>query len=258
MKQNTNINIAMLQLMTTKQLKKWYQEYQCFMDEENLPDFFVKLNDDYASSTEASIFPPINKNDSFIFKIKKSLIKIKGDNAKATAFHEFTHIFDDCMLLQECDIRTRVILTKLYSEYHAIQIQLMCACQFDKNGQHKPLSASDIVRDNIYSRPINDYLEFITADYKATIADRTKSSHIDCFDILLHTIYYMSSIEFFKNYCIFNIHSYIDENYCMELCGKELIELISQYKNTDFTLSSFEIMNELDVLIAKNINNNLS
>lgn len=100
-----------------------YKDFKKFMCYDELPNFVVN----YVDST---VSPQINYNAQILPYHKPIILNvninsIKSENFKATLVHEFTHLYDYSIISKwYTDIEMKDFM-KLYSEYHASQIQIL-------------------------------------------------------------------------------------------------------------------------------------
>lgn len=198
-----NSNPAMVKLSLLQKIKPIYSEYKNFIGNQKLPDFeivpFSRLKTN--NSTEASI---TFKDKKYILNIEQHVFTIKPKTTKSVLFHEFTHILDETTLLQQLRYEDRKTLLHAYTEYHATQIEMMCACNFKNINDNRRLIDTDIIYDGNVPQNIADYLKFEEIDYLSTVKRYIlqNNPHGDLM-ILIHSIYiHKVKLTFLTNFVI--------------------------------------------------------
>ena len=141
--------------MESTKIQSFFKKYLQFMNiDDNIPPFKVTYVDsrqtkgiDYSASVNL-YKNPLNLN------INLSIYDPKSRNSKATLFHEFTHILD--YYTYEKYLTTPVIKQgfKLYSEYHATQIEMIYKYNLVENIA-QVFDITDIYKDDLMKDIIN-------------------------------------------------------------------------------------------------------
>lgn len=170
----------------------WYKEYQTFMRWNDAPSYELEF---YYSKDHCTSYYNKDENGTHIITINELLIPTHRNNAKAIAFHEFTHLFD------RCNINGDDTLLNICGEYHAVIVQMKCAMNFKMVDDNIIISENDVVYDGIKTYNVRDYIKYITHNVKFTIEDYL--SHIDeehILEAIRHSIYYFAQIDFFNDH----------------------------------------------------------
>lgn len=238
-----NMNPAQYQLSITQKVYKYLNEYKTFVDNENIPRPKVELSK-YLSGDEAQI---TYKKPNYILKLLDKLFEVKSKTIKSTLFHEFTHILDYIEAPHNLSFDERRRILHAYTEYHAVQIEMKCACGFNKNNENKQLDRNIIVYDGFEPQNIIDYLKNYEIDYietvKSAIQDLDAQSLVSFWE---HSIYYQSKIDFFNKFCDFDIKQIIDVDIVYQICGNYFQKLILSI-NSD-KLSYENLLNQEELL----------
>lgn len=130
-------------------------------------------------------------------------------------YHEFTHILDAITLFKNYNESKRNILLSIYSEYHASQIELICAIGFKTFCHDKRIDLSKTLIpyknttssvEKEYLRPLNDALKIIQQDNDS--------------------YYNIYVVEYYQNYTIFesNLMYYLGKkNLCVEISIENIL-----------------------------------
>lgn len=222
-------NSEIIRIQTEIEFEKWYQEYKQFIGYDDLDTFKLEF---YYSKEHCTSWceHPNSRIEPHIIHINELLLLTHGINAKATAFHEFTHIYDHCKLLQNIkltkDDKNGLLLA--YTEYHAVTIQMMIALRFQSIQENKVIKMTDIVYDEVKTQNVKEYLD--TQTYNAKITTKAyleKMSVKDAIEAIRHTIYYFAMVDFFRKYIDDKqmVEQYIDLHYFTKLFGTDIVVL---------------------------------
>ena len=234
---NTNIKIQ-----TKLCFDKWYKEYQKFMGWNDAPKYKLKF---YYSKEHCTSYHDIEKNNLHIISINELLIPTHHNNAKAIAFHEFTHIYDHCNMNDD-------YLLNICGEYHAVSIQMKCALNFKSINDKVQIKETDLVYDGIKTQCVKDYLIYITKDAKDTIKYLLNRNDVKHFiEAIRHSIYYFAKVDFFVKYIedIKRISMYYDIFFLTKLFGVDIVALHILLQKLD--LSDKEKLSEIHNLICE-------
>lgn len=185
--------------ITKKTVMELRKPYCKFMEIDNIPFFDVKT---FKNNNSAQAFVSYSKDNAPILNLKYDFIPMLKDNAIPVIYHELTHIFDNDTLLPELDLKTKIPFIKMYSEYHAIQVQMKSAVHFEKYSDNKKITLDDKTYDWFKNKTVQEDIIFKTRDFVATVKDilnKKQTGYI--FDLLLHCTYYLSMCNFWENNC---------------------------------------------------------
>lgn len=261
-----NMTPQILDMQTKTQLKKWYDEFHIFMQIPNkLPDFNVNIFDSTNLKQKISVFfsmtLPRTKVDKPMFNIERHALLVEQENMKSTVFHEFTHIYDNKMLIQDFDDDKRPMLLSLYTEYHAVQNQMKAAMGFNLFSDNNYFNENTPVLIGVKrdTKTVRAYLDFMTKDYINTLNNFYAGSKNNTkMDILRFGIYYISICDFFERYCSDSIAAYIDKAYFDNRFGNQFKSLCDEIRTTNLSLNSFvrqiQYANEISGVIDAQMN----
>lgn len=187
---------------TKAQFDKWYDEFKKFLSIQNLPlyhlDFYYSK--EYCTSSCAHPEDPIN--DTHVIKINELLLPTHGQNAKPIAFHEFTHIYDSAHFYKLFGKHKHENLTTPYSEYHASQIQTICALGMESVSDNKMIRLSDRVYEGILTQSftVQSYISYVNNNFVETIDYYFSTNCVQpinsrFINILRHITYYYGIID---------------------------------------------------------------
>lgn len=172
-------------------------------------------------------------------------------------FHEFTHILDYINAPQKLSFDENRRILHAYTEYHAVQIEMKCACSFNNSEEvkniDKNIDKNVIVYNGFEPQNIIDYLRNYEKDYIETIKDTMQD--LDAQSLISfwrHSIYYQSKIDFFDKYCDFDIKQIIDVNIVYQICGDYFQKLILSLNNDKL---SYENLLKQDELLNNTVKN---
>lgn len=109
-----------------KQILATYENYQRWMGIKDLPLFKIK----HQKTPTDGLFAEIDFENPLTLYIDPVLWTYKTDTIASILYHEFTHIYDACVLFGSIEARNEDLL-HFYTEYHATQIQVLKNCEFD-------------------------------------------------------------------------------------------------------------------------------
>ena len=204
---------------TKSYFDKWYKEYQNFMEWENAPNYKLKF---YYSKEYCSSYYKKDKNNLHTITVNELLLPTHHSNAKAIAYHEFTHIYDHCNIIDDDNYLS------ICGEYHAVNIQMKCALNFKSENDDIKINETDLVYDGINSLTVKDYLLYITKDAKVTIESYLDKNDINgIINALRQTIYYFSKIDFFSKYMldIQSVSECYDLFFLTKIFGVDIVSL---------------------------------
>lgn len=262
MKKNNNLLVNKMYLI--QKVKSLYNEYKKFINCDLLPDyelhpfnFLINKNNIIENSMSAKVE---FKNNTPILSIEENIFKIKPQTAEAILFHEFTHIWDETTYLQNLSYEERKFILHSYTEYHATYIQMMRACNFNNIKDDKKLDENVTVYDDNKPQNIINYIKSLENDYLDTVRNIIFKDFqpIDTLMLIIYGLYLQSKIDFFENYCSFNINQLINTQVAIDLFGDNFNKLIELIRNPcqDNTVEWFEKQNNLRLLSGTDIHKN--
>lgn len=255
-----NMNPVLIKGALTSKIAPFYEEYKDFMLFYNLPKFEVKpYNGTEKKSATTSISYSKNK---FVLSIEQHQFTLARGTIKSLLFHEFTHIYDYTTILPDLSYSERNELLHAYTEYHATQVEMMCACDFKKVNDIKRIDNEQIIYNGNCPMNIIDYLIFEKQDYLETVKELVtqKCTIHDEIMVIVHSIYYQSKMDFFNKYCSFNISEVTDIYSAQNICGDKFVQLISLITNSEKLnkkeqfVSQYNLFKEVGLYIHTNKN----
>lgn len=176
------------------------EEYFSFMNCNGLPRF--QINFDQKNPRISMMIIPKVKGEDYILKTNISFTEIMQNNARSLLFHEFTHIYDRELLLEECSWGEKGLLLGLYTEFHATIIQMKIAIGFQSESENTSFTSSAMINDAFDEM---SFLDYITRDwednfafFKRWLEDGCPISRIEC--LLDQTMYLSAKLFFAKRY----------------------------------------------------------
>lgn len=201
-----------------RKLSELNVKYCNFMNIEKLPDY------------ETNVFKNNNSTHTYVeFGENKPILNIHSDyfpllksNATPVIFHELTHILDNSILLPELAIDKRHILTSMYSEYHAVQVQMKSSLHFETFDTDYKFKLETKVHDWFDNKNVKEDIVYKTNDFIATIRSILNNKReIYTYYLVLHCVYYQSMCDFWKNYCQSDITNMLKDNVFKTFFGTE-------------------------------------
>jgi len=253
-----NQNPALIKLSLANKIYPIYEEYKRFISSQSLPKFEILLFNNLKTRRTESASMTFIKG-KYILNIEQHTFLITTQTINTLLYHEFTHIWDDVTFLQDLKYIERKKFLHPYTEYHATQIEMMCACGFNKMDDNKALDKDIIVYEGNSPKPITEYIKFIQEDYLATIKDKMRNNCPPgaAVKIWLHSIYLQSKIDFFKHFCEFNIDEFIDINIAEKICGEHFIQSIQLIQSdTCKDIQYFKDLYNTTLKVGGDIHNN--
>lgn len=237
-----NKNELILLKQTEFEIKKYYKEYEKFMNIPfNMPQFQIKYR-----KASKNIFANVKEIDSkFVLTVDPILCKTPF--AKFTLYHEFTHIYDN-LVMYDFGIHQSYIY-HVFTEYHASQIEMMVRLNLitpfgtiDNNINHKSIFEGLISEKNDFQKRVSILNLSVTNDF---------SKAIDWF------CYYIGKVNIFVYY--FNEYnvSLLDLTEFVNTFGNEIVSLQKILFQADTSNISIEdIINIADqhLVLVKNFN----
>lgn len=240
MKSAKNKNDILLEM----RIMTLYNSFQQFIDCKSMPKLKIKLIpwQERITSLRRMTFSNIKmlSNGLALLETVKENPKIMGDGLMAHYYHEFTHIYDDVTISSDFDLEIPSI--KLYTEFHAEQVELKAALGFTSEIEDRKVALSETLKINVQlenvSKPLSlgDYLNYLTVDQKRLIPEwieAYKQERIDNADAALlelfrsflnSSTYYLSTVHFARKYCTESVDELVDVNIYDSFMGSGLQE----------------------------------
>lgn len=243
-------NQEKIRKQTNSQFDQWYEDFKKFISIQNLPSYHLDFYYSKEYCTASCVHPEDPINDIHVINVNELLLPTHGQNAKSIAFHEFTHIYDSAYFYKLFGKYKRENITLPYSEYHASQIQIMCAINMKNVHDDAKVNLYDRVYDGLLAKKftVQSYIQYINNDFTQTIAyyystKCTTPIESRFIDILRHITYYFGIIDFISSRLGNN--SYIENkyDYITDKIGGKIILLHN--KLLDFNCDNLQDYNYL-------------
>ena len=137
------------------QIRKEYKKFSKFIGSDQLPKFNIEFVDptiediNYGMKVKYSPSPTLKINMGFM---------IRG-NFQAMLFHEFTHLWDNAVLCNNKDEKTKRKILSLYSEYHASQVEFLKFIGCDELNSNKKVAPTDTFKHSGEKHTVQQYFE---------------------------------------------------------------------------------------------------
>ncbi len=233
-----------LKQKTIKKVKEYVLEYKTFMNIKEFPEFNIipfSDNQNMHVSFENNI-PELFINETYI-----SVLKTKS---KCGIFHELTHILDNKNLLPCLDKKEKEPLIKSYSEYHATQVQMKTSLKFYNYQTNYYFTKDTKVNDWFDNKTVKEDVIYKTRDFVKTIQVLILQNN-NAYNIWLHSIYYLSQIDFWNTYCKDNLSQYIAYDFLDILFKNVFKSYIFLLKNCNCNIKDFERIYKAQNLMMK-------
>lgn len=233
-----------LKQKTILKVKEYVSEYMSFMNITNFPEFDIVP---YSNNQGMHVNFENNIPELFIDERYTSILKAKS---KPGIFHEFTHILDNKILLSDLDKKEKKPLIKTYTEYHAVQVQMKTSLKFYNYQTEYYFSKDTKVHDWFDNKTVKEDVIYKTNDFIKTIQTLIKCDN-HTYEILLHSIYYLSKIDFWNTYCKDDLSKYIAYDF-LEILYKNVFESYQfLLQNCDCNIKDFERIYNAQSLMMK-------
>ncbi|MBC5688226.1 hypothetical protein H8S37_04690 [Mediterraneibacter sp. NSJ-55] len=229
-------------------INSYKEEYKKFMLISTFPDFNIVIDDTLGANLKTTFDKGIPT-----FLLSSTYIPELKSNARPGVYHELTHILHDSTILTGLNKQQREPYIKWYTEYYATQVQMKAALGFNNYYENYKFQLSTKVNDWIYKKNVAEDIAYKTLDYKSTIQSFIKNK--DIYHIILHSIYYLSQINFWNKYCKEDVSKLIDYEFISLLLGKHDIEILDGLlKNPEIdNFSYFSDLNSISNQISNKI-----
>ena len=258
-------NQEKIRKQTKIQFDQWYEDFKKFISIQNLPPYRLDFYYSKEHCTSSCIHPEDPLHGVHIINVNELLFPTHGQNAKSIAFHEFTHIYDSAYFYKLFGKYKHKNITTPYSEYHASQIQIMCAINMRNDHDDIMINLSDRVYDGLLTKKftVQSYIQYVNNDFIQTIdyyyspkcATPIESRFID---ILRHITYYFGIIDGISHHLVNK--SYIENkyDYIVNTIGDDIQILHDKLKSFNSTnLQDYCFLYELWIQIGIKITNTL-
>ncbi|OYP43058.1 hypothetical protein CG709_04525, partial [Lachnotalea glycerini] len=124
----------------------------------------------------------------------------KPELIKQSLFHEFTHIYDWIELQKVVMLmNNKIIFYRVYTEFHAKQVELACALGFENIDKYKEFKSSTQIPYYGSVLKLNENLSTEAENYRDRFIEEPNKTNLD--DFILTTFYYLGTASFCKKYC---------------------------------------------------------
>ena len=233
-----------LKQKTITKVKEYIPEYKAFMGINYFPKFDI-----IPFSNKQNMHVNFEKSIPELF-INETYTSILKSKSKPGIFHEFTHILDNKTLLPDLENKEKEPLIKTYSEYHAVQVQMKASLKFYNYQTEYYFSKDTKVNDWFDNKTVKEDVIYKTNDFVKTI--QTLISRENCtYGILLHSIYYLSKIDFWNTYCKDDLSQYIAYDF-LEILYKNVFKSYQfLLQNCNCSIKDFERIYNAQTLMMK-------
>lgn len=224
-------------------------EYLKFMNIDTMPDFDVDVLKNKSPDLHTS-----HKSKVPVIQIPEMYTTLLKENAKPGIYHEFTHIVDHASILINMPIEQQNKYLRWYTEYHATQVQMKKSLRFNSYYDEYHFKTTTTVHDWLDNKTVKEDIKFKTDEYVDKIKELYRSKN--SYRIMLHSIYYLSQIQFWRAYCSESIENLIDWRLISAILGhKEIEVLLEQLRNPNvsdvrYFIKLKNIMDDISVKIA--------
>lgn len=222
---------------------KQYKEFVLGVDMPELDNQNIQIVDFGNTIGEpiARIIPPNNRNGKYILKIDYSLY-FMNNVLKSILFHEFTHILDYSSLFNNLDDQEALI--KLYSEYHASQIQMKALLGFYNLEDNKNIMFKDMIYDVDKLVTVEKYFLDKRNEYITILNQSNLFNKDNLRQNTYNLMYYLGNLSVIKNHCNEDLREILDINIFIGRYGvemKKIIDILELYDDC-FNTEEFKLM----------------
>lgn len=182
------------------EIKAFYEEFQTFMNWDHPLDF--KIEAAVTTSDErkswATVRPPENEKEPYVLEVDVTASAVRKNDYKMLMYHEFTHIYDGLTIHDKAKQKGIERTGSWYTEVHATEIELMCACDFDSAASSQKVDIKKAIP--YYGTEIT--IEEFGSRKRSEIESRI--SQKDIVGAVKHLQYYIGYIRFAKYHCALN------------------------------------------------------
>lgn len=192
-----------------RKLSELNVKYCDFINIEKLPNYKINI---FKNNNTTHTYVDFRENEP-VLNIHRDYFPLLKSNAAPIIFHEFTHILDNSKLLPELATDKRHILTCMYSEYHAVQVQMKNSLHFETFDADYKFKLETKVHDWFDNKNVKEDIVYKTNDFIATIKSIINNKNeLYTYNLVLHCVYYQSMCDFWKEYCQTDITNMLKDN----------------------------------------------
>lgn len=225
-------------------IRKWdisikneiYQEFKIFCNNDNLPDFETEYSDINGSTECAMSVNPILR-PPIILHINTDFMIQKPELIKQSLFHEFTHIYDWIELQKIVMLmNNKIIFYRVYTEFHAKQVELACVLGFEKMDNYVQFKSSTQIP--YYGSILKLSVKLCTEAEVCRNCFIEEPNKTNLNNFILTTFYYLGTANLCKKYCSIEYlwsTDYLEE---FENDFNDIAMRLSKFKNTKYEINS--------------------
>lgn len=206
---------------TKKYVNNCIPEYLKFMNIDKMPDFDIDAFKNKSPDLHVSHDSKIP-----IMHIPEMYTTMLKENAKPGIYHELTHIIDHATILTNMSIEQQNKYLRWYTEYHATQVQMKKSLRFNSYYDDYRFKTTTFVHDWLDNKTVKEDIKFKTDEYIDKMKELYQSKNK--YRIMLHSIYYLSQIHFWRDYCSENVEGLFNWKLISAILGYKEIESLSE------------------------------
>ena len=182
------------------EIKAFYAEFQIFMGWDHPLDFKIEAAVTKAEERKswATVRPPATENEPYVLEVDVTASAVRKNDYKMLMFHEFTHIYDGLTIHKKAKQKGIERTGSWYTEVHATEIQLMCACGFDSAFSDQKVLITDTIPYYGMEISINEFGNRKRSEIETRLGQRDISGAVK------HLQYYIGYLRFIKYHCASN------------------------------------------------------
>ena len=263
MKKHKNKEDLILEIIIKSKIQELFKEFKVFMDNPELKlcevEVFNGLLSRERGTITSTVVYPQNPKQKLKLRTERFNSAIYGKGIKAHYYHEFTHIYDYYNMMKLFDFNEIASYTRLYSEFHASEIEMKVAMGFSTAYAFKNISLNEEISIGPNDISLGEYIKKETLSYYKGIPILFKKYNenplpnnlaILLHKLLSHSMYYYSKINFLERYCIDDFSDKVDRLIFSDVLGEE-IECVFELLKTDvIDKSVLVLINEYESKIA--------
>ena len=255
------------ELIIENKLKSKIQElfgsFKVFIDNPELELCEVEVFDGLLSrkrgAVTSTVIYPENPKQKLRFRTERFNAEICGKGIKAHYYHEFTHIYDYYNMMKIFDINELSSYTRLYSEFHASEIEMKSAMGFSDAFVFKNISLADEIFIEPNDLNLGEYIKNETSSYYREIPvwfneyneNSTPNSLANLLHRLVnHSMYYYSKVHFLEKYCIDDFSDKVNLSIFPDILGEDIKQIIELLKTDTIDKSILVSIKEYDSKIS--------
>ena len=257
------------ELILENRLKSKIQElfwgFKVFIDKPELElcevEVFNGLLSRERGATTSTVIYPQNPKQKLRFRTERFNAEVYGKGIKAHYYHEFTHIYDYYNMMKLFDINELASYTRLYSEFHASEIEMKIAMGFSNAFVSKNVSLAEEISIGPNDINLGEYIKNETSSYHREIPVRfkeysensTPSSLANLLHKLVnHSMYYYSKVHFLEKYCIDDFSDKVDMSIFPDILGEDIKHIFELLKTDTIDKSILVSLKEYGSKISDN------